>query len=67
MRRKDTQSKKARRLNLRIAGVHNMSVFARRVLGIYGADHRQFDEKHPDLEEAVQGMRERMRKNKQEA
>ena len=64
MRRRYTQSKKARRLNLSYCyqgGVHSMSVFERRVRGIYGADYLSFDKKHPGLEDAVQGMRQRIK------
>ena len=40
--------------------IHQVSVFWRRVHGIYGADHREFDRKHPDLELAVDGMKQRI-------
>lgn len=60
MKQKHTQAKKANRYNQRIAGIHTMRVFARRMNGIYGADHRSFDEKNPGLEEAVTGLRTRI-------
>lgn len=63
MKQKVTQAKKARRLNLRYCyqgGTTSMSVFERRVRGIYGYDHLQYDVKHPSLEDAVDGMRQRI-------
>lgn len=64
MRQKFTQAKKARRLNLYYCyqgGVFAMSVFERRVRGIYGADSNSFNTGHPKLEDAVEGMRQRIR------
>ena len=60
MKRKHTQAKKANRLNLREKGLHTESVFLRRINGIYGADCREFDKKHPRLEDAVEGIRQRI-------
>lgn len=63
MKRKFTQAKKARRQNLHSCyqgGVTSMSVFERRVRGIYGFDHLQHDVKYPSLENAVDGMRQRI-------
>lgn len=63
MKQKVTKAKKARRFNLHSCyqdGVTSMSVFERRVQGIYGHDSRSFDQKHPDLEGAVDGMRQRI-------
>ena len=60
MRRNHTQAKKARRYNERHTGLHTMSIFWRRVNNIYGADHLSFDERHPDLELAVEGLRQRI-------
>ena len=63
MKQKVTQAKKARRLNLRYfyqGGTTSMSVFERRVRGIYGFDHLQHDVKHASLENAVEGMRQRI-------
>ena len=37
-----------------------MSVFERRVIGIYGADCNEHDAKHPMLADAVEGMRKRI-------
>ena len=37
---------------------YQVSVFWRRVNGIYGADHKETDKKNPDLEEAVNGYRQ---------
>jgi len=63
MKRKVTRAKKANRLNLHFCyqdGVTSLSVFERRVRGIYGADHLQHDAKYPGLENAVEGMRQRI-------
>lgn len=63
MKQKVTKAKKARRVNLHSCyqgGVTSMSVFERRVRGIYGHDSRSFDQKHPSLENAVDGMRQRI-------
>lgn len=63
MKQKVTQAKKARRPNLHYCyqgGTTSMSVFERRVRGIYGKDSRSFDQKHPSLESAVEGMRQRL-------
>lgn len=63
MKQKVTQAKKARRPNLHYCyqgGATSMSVFERRVRGIYGHDSRSFDQKHPSLESAVEGMRQRL-------
>ena len=40
--------------------LHQVPVFWRRVEGFYGADHRSFDAKHPDLELAVEGYKQRL-------
>ena len=40
--------------------IHQVPVFWRRVWGYYGADHRAFDAKHPDLELAVDGYKQRL-------
>lgn len=45
-------------------GLHSVPVFWRRVEGIYGADHRAFDAKHPDLPLAVEGYKQRLAKLK---
>ena len=60
MKQRFTQAKKANRFNQRINGKHSIPVFWRRVRGIYGADHHEFDRKHPSLEAAVWGMRKRI-------
>lgn len=63
MKYKVTKAKKARRVNLHSCyqgGVTSMSVFERRVRGIYGHDSRSFDLKHPDVEFAAEGMRQRI-------
>ena len=63
MKQKFTKAKKARRVNLHSCyqrGVTTMSVFERRVRGIYGFDHLQYDVKHPSLENGVEGMRQRI-------
>lgn len=70
MRQAVTQAKKANRLNLHFCyqeGVTSMSVFGRRVRGIYGADHLQHDAKYPELENAVEGMRQRIAQAKSAA
>ena len=66
MRQKHTRAKKARRLNLWSAYQNDLfstSVFWRRVRNIFGSDARTYDEKHPDLDGAVQGMKARMAQN----
>lgn len=63
MKQKVTKAKKARRFNLHSCyqgGVTSLSVFDRRVRGIYGFDYLQHDVKHPSLENAVEGMRKRI-------
>lgn len=60
MKRKHTQAKKARRYNERQTGLHTMSIFWRRVNNIYGADHLSFDARHPDIEPAADGLRQRI-------
>lgn len=65
MKQKVTKAKKAMRLNLHSCyqgGVTSMSVFERRVRGIYGHDSGSFDQKHPDVENAAEGMRQRISK-----
>ena len=60
MERKHTQAKKANRLNFWPAYQNDFfstSVFWRRVRGIFGSDSRTFDEKHPELSGAVDGMK----------
>lgn len=60
-----TQSRKARRKNDITAFSkfpYNASVLMRRVNGIYGADSREFDKRHPRLEDAAEGIRKRLAK-----
>ena len=60
MKQKHTQAKKARRtITPPHFKVYNMSVFARRVHDIFGADHREYSAKHPDLDFAVEGYKRR--------
>ena len=40
---------------------YSVSVFWRRVNGIYGADNKEFSRKHPDLDAAVEGYEARRR------
>lgn len=37
-----------------------MSVFARRIRNIYGADCREYSSRHPDLDLAVEGYKQRL-------
>lgn len=63
MKQKHTQAKKARRLNIWPAyqqWLFGLSVFERRVRGYEGADSRSYSEKHPDLDNAVEGMKQRI-------
>ena len=63
MERKHSQAKKARRFNFWPAYqsvFFSTSVFWRRVRGIIGSDNRTFDEKHPELSGAVDGMKARI-------
>ena len=63
MKKRFTNAKKARRLNVRHCyqdGITSMSVLERRVHGIYGADHLQHDAKHPDIEMAVEGVKQKI-------
>ena len=63
MKQKHTKAKKARRLNVWPAyqkWLFGLSVFERRVRGYEGADSRTFNEKHPNLEPAVEGMKQRI-------
>ena len=39
---------------------YQVPVFFRRVEGIYGADHASFSLKHPDLDMAVEGYKQRI-------
>lgn len=41
---------------------YDVSVFLRRaLLNQYGADYRQFDAKHPQIERAAEGLRQRIK------
>ena len=59
MKLKHTQAKKANRLFIRISRYWNDPVWLRRLRGQYGADNREFDVKHPEVERAVNGLRAR--------
>lgn len=63
MKQKVTKAKKANRLNNWGSyqnSFFSTSVFWRRVKGFFGCDSRDFDEKHPDLSGAVDGMKARI-------
>lgn len=63
MKQRFTQAKKARRANLWSAyqnGFFSTSVFYRRVAGFYGADSAAYSAKHPSLEPAVEGYKQRL-------
>lgn len=60
MKLKHTQAKKANRLCIRMENATSAPVWLRRLRGMYGADFRAFDQKHPWLETFVQGVKKRM-------
>ena len=67
MKLKHTQARKARTFNPRFyqkGGIYSMSNFWRRVYCYYGADARTDDLAHPNLEQAVSGMRSRLNQGK---
>ena len=61
MKQKHTRARKARVRNFRQGGIHEMPVLFRRLRGIYGADARAFDAKHPRLSEVIAGLQSRQR------
>lgn len=65
MKLKHTQAKKANRLCVRYENATSAPVWLRRLRGIYGPDFRSFDEKHPKLEDFVQGIKKRMEEKKE--
>lgn len=60
MKLKHTQAKKANRLCIRLPRYWNDPVWLRRLRGQYGADSREFDAKHPEVERRVSGLRSRI-------
>lgn len=62
MKQKITKARKANRFFPKLSGggVYAMSIFARRVEGYFGADHKAFDRRHPDLAPAVEGYKARL-------
>lgn len=61
MKQKHTKAKKARRsITPPHFSVYQMSVFARRIRNIYGADCREYSRRHPDLDMAVEGYKQRL-------
>lgn len=44
--------------------IHQVPVLLRRVRGIYGADHKEFSLKNPDLDHAVEGYIAILQSNK---
>ena len=70
MRRKHTTARKARTLNLwgcYQSSMYSTPVFLRRaIMGAYGADHADFDRKHPDIELAAAGLRSRLEQQKRD-
>ncbi len=68
MKQKFTKQRKARRgPNITAYYLYSLSVFWRRVRGIYGMDNRDFSVKHPRLEDAVQGYLSRVKAQHQTA
>ena len=65
MKQRFTQAKKANRFNLRYPCRTSEPVWLRRVRGIYGADFREFDKKHPRIQPMVLGLRQRLEQNKE--
>ena len=61
MKQKHTKAKRDRRyitpLNFTI---YQMSVFARRVRNIYGMDCQEYSDRHPGLDMAVEGYKQRL-------
>lgn len=62
MKRKYTESKKANRAVERRENLFTTPVWLRRFWGYYGADRKHFDEKHPMLQDYVDGLKSRMQK-----
>ena len=67
MKQKYAQARKANRLCLRYPNRTSEPVWIRRVRGIYGPDFRNFDKRHPRVEDMVQGIRANIERAKQAA
>lgn len=68
MKRKHTTARRARTTNAWSAYQKNtLPVFLRRaLLNQYGADSKEFDARHPEVEEAAAGLRSRIAQAKKE-
>lgn len=67
MKQKYTKQRKARRgPNITAKWPYGANLFMRRIMGIYGADHRETDKRFPSLESAVQGYRDRVNNKRAE-
>lgn len=63
MKQKITRARKARRLNCWEAyqkWYYTLSVFERRVRGFLGADHAVYSQKYRELDNAVEGYKQRL-------
>ena len=55
MKQKYTKARKATRVNMRLFGNHPLPVRERRALNILGADWREYNAKHPELNAVQEG------------